>query len=121
MPPGKYPHHVVIEGPTSKQNQIGEWITEFGKVGEAYASIEPLRGREYWAAAQMQSEVTHEVRMRPPGITVTSSHEIVFGVRRFGIESVRNVKEERYRRYSETRAQTGERGYELAILCKEKS
>ena len=106
MPPGKYPHHVDIEAPVSTQNDIGEWVTTFQKVADAYASIEPLRGREYWAAAQINAETTHEIKMRPLSVSLTTAHEIVFGTRRFEIEVVRNL---------------GERNRELVILCKERS
>jgi SPP1 family predicted phage head-tail adaptor len=105
MPPGKYPHLVTIEAPESVQDVIGNWELTFAELCKAYASIEPLRGREYWAAAQMQSEITHEIKMRPPGVAITSACEIVFGTRRFEIEVVRNI---------------GERNRELVILCKEK-
>lgn len=106
MPPGRYPHHVDIEVPVSTQNEIGEWVTTFRKVADSYASIEPLRGREYWAAAQVNAETTHEIKMRPPSVSLTTAHEIVFGTRRFEIEVVRNL---------------AERNRELVILCKERS
>lgn len=57
-----------------------------------YASIEPLIGREYMAAKQMQADVTHKIRMRYiPGLTTTM--RIVFGTRVFEIESILNVQE----------------------------
>ncbi len=104
MPPGRYPHHVEIHGPTVIDNEIGEPVVTYHKVTQAYASIEPLRGREYWAAAQINAETTHEIKMRPPSVSLTTAHEIVFGTRRFEIEVVRNL---------------GERNRELVILCKE--
>lgn len=37
---------------------------------EVWASVEPIVGREYMAAQQTQSSVTHKVRMRyQPGVT----------------------------------------------------
>ena len=110
MPPGRYPHHVTIEAPAvddgwDGEGAIGEQTVTFSKAADAYAYIEPLRGREYWAAAQIQAETTHEIRMRPLDITLTNRHEIVFGTRRFEIEAVRNI---------------GERNVELVLMCKEK-
>ena len=105
MPPGRYPHHVEIHGPTATDNDIGESVVTYHKVSQAYASIEPLRGREYWAAAQSQASVTHEVKMRLPSVTPTPEHQIVFGARLFDVKVVRNL---------------GERNRELVILCEEK-
>lgn len=105
MPPGRYPHKVEIHGPTVIDNEIGEPVVTYHKVSQAYASIEPLRGREYWAAAQSQASVTHEVKMRLPDVMPTPEHRIVFGTRCFDVKVVRNP---------------GERNRELVILCEEK-
>lgn len=103
---GDYRHRVAIEAPTVNKSGTGVETTTFSKIGSAWASIEPLAGREYWAAAQMQSEITHEIKMRYPGFRVTAQHRIVFGDRVFDIVVPRNI---------------GERNIELVLLCKERA
>jgi SPP1 family predicted phage head-tail adaptor len=58
----------------------------------AWASIEPLNGREFFAAQQVNAEVTARIRLRYlPG--VTRQMQVKFGSRTFAIESVINVEE----------------------------
>lgn len=91
---------VVIErrDPDAKDPDSGEplpdedpraWVT----FTEFFASVEPLRGREFWASQQVQSEVTHTIRTYyVPGITPAMRAKVDGRV--FNIEMVRNLKEE---------------------------
>jgi len=103
---GGYRHRVNIQGPVIGEDAIGNQIDMFGTVGEAWANIEPLAGREYYLAAQTLPETTHKITMRPPGFTILKEFELVYGTRRFGIESV---------------IDKGERHNELVLMCKEKA
>ena len=107
MPPGKYPHWISIEKPTVEgKDEIGNQTVSWNEVTGAWARIEPLKGKEYWAAAQAQGEITHKISLRPPDIPVLFSYEIVFEGRRFEIkEPPRDIEE---------------RGVELVIMCKER-
>lgn len=98
-------HRVEIQKLVIYEDEIGEQITEWETIAEVWASISPLRGKEYWAAAQVQSETTHEVIMRYPGVEITPAHQLVFKGRTLNIQSVINVEE---------------RNRELQLLCKEK-
>jgi len=91
---------VVIErrDPNAKDPDSGEplpdedpraWVT----FTEFFASVEPLRGREFWASQQVQAEVTHTIRTYyVPGITPQMRARV--GERVFEIQVVRNLKEE---------------------------
>lgn len=60
---------------------------------EFFGSLEPLRGREFWASQQVQAEVTHTIRTYyVPGITPQMRARV--GERVFEIQVVRNLKEE---------------------------
>lgn len=105
MAPGKYPHLISIQGSTVTETAIGDSITVWDELAQAWARVEPISGREKLIAAQMQAETTHKVTMRHPGIEVRKSYEIVLNGRRLEVESVLD---------------TEERGYELVVMCKEK-
>lgn len=105
MRTGRLRHYVEIQAPEVVTDELGYqeviWIT----AGHTWAAVEPLRGKEYWAAASLQAESTIKVTMRPPGIEITPSNRLVFNGRILGIESVVNVEE---------------RNRELVLMCTEK-
>ena len=70
---------------------------------DIHASVEPLRGREYFQAQQMQNETTFRIRMRwfPQ---VKSTMRVRFGSRILDIVAIIDP-EERHR--------------ELQLMCKE--
>ncbi len=69
MRAGKLRHTVVIERSTFGQDDAGEPILIWDAIEVVAASVEPLTGREYYAAQSLQSEVTTKIRMRYlPGI-----------------------------------------------------
>lgn len=104
MRAGRLRHLVTIQSRTEGSNAFNEPRPVWKHFATVYASIEPLSGREYFAAQQAQSDVTHRVVLRYiPG--VTAKHRIVFGDRVFDIAAPpRNV---------------GERGIELELQCVE--
>ena len=99
----RLPHGIKLQKlatPAAKGRLGGEV-----KVWEDYAAVlafvQPLNGREYFAARQVQAETSHKVTMwYRPG--VTSEMRVVFGARVLEIESVLNVDE---------------RNIELQLMC----
>lgn len=61
-------------------------------LGQRWASIEPLSGREYMEASQMGSEVTHRIRLRYFS-GLTTKHHLTYGGRTFNIVSMLNLDE----------------------------
>ena len=57
-------HRVTIEAPVDGVNEFGERVVTWSTVETVYAAVEPVRGREFFAAEQVQSEVSHRVVMR---------------------------------------------------------
>lgn len=104
---GSFTHPVVIEQLVETLQDDGDTIRSWDEVTPpdgVYASIKPLLGREYFAADQMKSQVTHRINMWAfPGLT-PSQHRIVFGERIFEIVSVVDVQEQ---------------GRTMQIMCKE--
>jgi SPP1 family predicted phage head-tail adaptor len=87
---GAMRHRVHVEMPVETLGNYGD-VEQTWEVDRAcWASIEPLRGREFLEAAQVKADVTHRIRMRwYDGLT--PNHRIRFGQRIFNIESVVDV------------------------------
>lgn len=103
MRAGRLRHEITIQEPTATQNAVGEETLSWSDYATVRASVEPMSGREYWNSKQVQSEITHEIRIRYyPG--VTSEMRVSWGNRVFEIESVINVNE---------------RNREMILMCKE--
>jgi len=65
MNPGRLRHKINIEQELTTQNTYGEPTQEWVPfLSGLYCSIEPIRGKEYFASDMTQAEVSHRVRMR---------------------------------------------------------
>lgn len=104
MNPGALRHRVTIQKPREGQSRAGQPVQEWDEVATVWAAVEPLRGREYWAAAQVQAEATTRVRIRyRKGIR--PDMRVVYGGRIFQIVAPPIDPEERHR--------------EIHLMCKE--
>lgn len=103
MQAGKLRHRVTIQEPVVARNGFNEAITTWVTVATVWASVEPISGREFFAAEHVQSEITHRIRVRyRAGIAPTM--RVVFNGRYLMIESVINY---------------GERNTDLQLMCRE--
>lgn len=86
---------IVLQSPTGTRNAIGERVTTWINVASVWAEISPLSVRDLLAAGQMQSEVTHRVRIRYESsvATIDSSWRVLYGARVLVISGVRNINE----------------------------
>lgn len=104
MEAGKLRHLVKVQEPMPTANEFGEPEIAWVDFATVWAAIEPLRGRERWAAQQINAEVSHRIRMRfLAGVLAT--FRVLFGVRAFDIQAVLNIEE---------------RNRELQLLCIER-
>jgi len=87
LPAGRLRHRVEIQNYEMTQNDWGEVIYTWSPWATVWASIEPLQGREFFAAQALQSQTTVRIRMRyRPG--VTSVMRVLWGGQIYDIESV---------------------------------
>lgn len=94
MQAGRLRQRVTLQQVTAVPNQYGEMVETWTDVVELYAAVEPLRGREFFDAEQVQAEISHRVRIRYyPGVAPTM--RFVFGTRHLAINTVINVDERR--------------------------
>lgn len=72
MRAGRLRHRVTIQQKVEAVNGFGERIVSWSTVANVSAGVEPLRGREFFDAEQVQAEISHRVIMRyRPGINST--------------------------------------------------
>lgn len=96
MRAGQLRHRIGLRKPASTTaNAYGEDIDDPDPAssqtveGKFWADVVPLSGSELESARQVQSAVTHQVRMRTqPGMTVYPSWRIVFNARDLEVLSV---------------------------------
>jgi SPP1 family predicted phage head-tail adaptor len=100
---GQFRHRIKIQRYTAVQNSLGEeektWVDDC----KIWASVEPLKGREFFKAQTINAEVTTKITIRyREGIS--SKMRVVFEGRNFDILSVMKVEE---------------RKKEIELMCKE--
>lgn len=63
---GRFRHRISILKPPGPDDvdEVGQPLDEWIPVAETWASIEPLRGRELFAAQQVNAEVTARITIR---------------------------------------------------------
>lgn len=103
MQAGRLRHRVTIQQPVETRNAFGEAIKTWSTVATIYASVEPLSGREMFDAEQVQSEISHRVRLRYRS-GLTTRMRLLYGSRVLHIQAVIDVKE---------------RHQELQLMCRE--
>lgn len=96
-------HRIVIQELVGAKNSYGEVVQSWQDVATVWASVEPLRGREYVEAAAAQANVDHRIRMRYRA-GIGPAMRVKFGERVFAIVSVIDARE---------------RHKELELMCKE--
>jgi SPP1 family predicted phage head-tail adaptor len=103
MQAGNLRNRITVQDKNVTQNAYGEEVITWTTVDEVWAAVEPLMGREFMAAKQVQAEVSTRIRMRfIPGLA--PEMRVLFGSRVFEILSVQHVYERRR---------------ELILMCKE--
>ncbi len=84
-------HRVEIQKLTSVYDEWGDPTEEWATIATAWAAVEPVSGREYWAAATVRAEATVKVTLRYiPGIT--PQHRLLFRGEIYDIKSVINTE-----------------------------
>lgn len=105
MMAGRLRHVVTIQEPYDGFNEYREPVRLWHDVATVRAAVEPLTGRAFFAAAQVQSDLSTRIRMRYHP-EVTQKSRIKYGERYFDVRTVINIDE---------------RNRELELLCTEHS
>lgn len=102
---GKLRHRIKLEMPIIVKDSIGQEGEGWQDVATVWASIEPLSGREYFNAQQINSEISTKITIRYIE-ALSPKWAVQFGNRTFNILSVINFEE---------------RNIYLQLLCSEKA
>lgn len=89
---GKLRHMVQIQQITTGKGSSGGATEVASTFANVWASIEPMSGREFFAAAQRHAEATHVITIRYLA-DIVPKMRIVFGTRSFDIISALNDDE----------------------------
>lgn len=87
MRAGALRHTLVIEQPTETQDAHGQAVPSWSTFATVPGSLEPLNGREIFAAAQVQAEITARARIRYLA-GVTAKMRITFESKIYAITAV---------------------------------
>lgn len=103
MNPGKLNKQITLQQQRPSKDGEGISISVWVDLATIWASVEPIRGREYFQAAAVGAESTVRIRIRyREGIT--TDLRVLYGSRKFNIRSAIDP-EERHR--------------ELHLMCEE--
>ncbi len=95
QPPGAMRKRIVIQSPIDTSDGAGGAMTVWAPLYSAYASVEPLSGRDRAEMMAAQSDISHTVTMRfRPG--VSAKCRVLLGARVFRVIVARDI-EERHR------------------------
>jgi SPP1 family predicted phage head-tail adaptor len=100
---GRLRHRIAIERVTETRDTDGSVIETWSTYATVQASIDPISGREYFAAQSVQADLTHRIVMRYLS-GIVPKMRVKYGSRIFDILSVINVSE---------------RNRELQLMCRE--
>lgn len=87
MRAGHLRHTLVIEQPTETRDAHGQAVQTWSTFATVPGSLEPLSGREVFAAAQVQAEVTARARIRYLA-GVTAKMRVTFESKIYAITAV---------------------------------
>ena len=89
--PGKMRHRITFQKFNGEKDSFGDPLqaddSNWTSVATVWAAIDPLSGREFYAAQQSQSEVTHNIRCRYRA-GLNTAMRILYGSRKFSIVSI---------------------------------
>lgn len=92
MQAGTLRHRVEIQEPFEERDDIGGVRQVWQAVGEAWAHIEPLQGREVFEAQSLEARLSHRITVRGR-IPLDPRWRVVWQGRPFHLYSIRDLDE----------------------------
>lgn len=92
MRPGDLRHRITLQQKVETRDEFGGVTETWQDVATIHAAIEPLKGREFFAAQQVQADTTGRIRIRYRE-GVVPAMRAKFGARVYDLQSVINVDE----------------------------
>lgn len=95
MQAGKLRNRLEFCRVVENQDSTGDPVEQLEPLVTLWGSVEPLRGREYFEAQQIQAELTHKLLVRFHPVLrdepATPKLAVKFGQRLFDVVSVANI------------------------------
>ena len=88
---GKQRHLVTIKKTVESRNSLGEVTDSWVVFAQRWASVEPLAGREFWSAKQVNADNTVKISMRYC-YGITTKMRVEYDNRVFKIDSIIQIK-----------------------------
>lgn len=89
---GKLKHRITFQDLSNSRNEYGELIEDWLDVKTVWAEIKPVSGKQFFAAKQINSEISHNIYIRYRS-DLNSSMRIKFKERIFEILYIMNLNE----------------------------
>jgi SPP1 family predicted phage head-tail adaptor len=86
MKSGELRHRVVLERATTSRLPSGGTRDTWSPYATVWAAVEPIQGREFFAAQQLNAEATHRIRIRYR-VGVSPKDRVTFEGRIFEIKA----------------------------------
>lgn len=102
---GKLKHRVTLQEYTATRDSYGAELEAWVDIATAWASVEPLTGKEYFQTQQINAEISTKVTIRFKA-GVAAKMRLIYNDRVFEIISVIN---------------TEEKDVQLVLMCREMS
>jgi SPP1 family predicted phage head-tail adaptor len=99
MQAGKLRHRIEIQAKSTTRNAHGSMVEAWTPIASRWAAVEPLQGRDLFAAAQVDTRLSHRIELRhytglkPSNAEFGPAHRLVFQGRVFAIYQVRHLQE----------------------------
>lgn len=87
---GQFDQRIKLQSKSVTRNGIGEEVVSWVDTATVWARVEPIRGREFFAAAQMQDATDHRITIRYR-TGVTRDMRVMWGTTALDIVSVIDV------------------------------
>ncbi|MDD3029974.1 MAG: phage head closure protein [Alphaproteobacteria bacterium] len=85
---------IAFQQETQTDDGAGGYACAWETVAQAWASVEPLTGREVYAANRLEGHVSHKITTPwRSDITPTTAMRILYGTRTFNIHAAMNEGE----------------------------
>jgi len=92
MRAGDLRQRVTIQSKTAVQNSFGEEVITWVDLATVWASVEPLRGREFLDGKMLTAEITTRIRIRERD-GISPEMRAVFGSKIYDILAVVHIEE----------------------------
>lgn len=90
---GRLKHRITFQELSQSQNEYGELVEEWLDIKTVWAEIKPVSGNQFFAAKQINSEISHNVYIRYR-TDLKPSMRIKFKERVFDILYLMNMNED---------------------------